>query len=239
MEKIKNWPFFCREGSSRQKAAGDINALYCSRAWAELETLQAGGSLVASPWIYWEFVFPITLICFLWFSEKERNAQRSWESLFGKGWSCLSLFPSCSLGMFGLCLNWLILYSPTTLLAVGKEEKDGKKKKKKNNPDRKTWMQQAKKGEKKLCFCTIFKRRKTKPEKKKGAGIYQQWGLGSAVIQSKYFSPARAWVWHRKMQIQVGRVTYMFRQHGFCIWSQIRIILRINIYMYLCFSPEQ
>lgn len=43
-----------------------------------------------------------------------------------------SLFLSCPLGIFGLCLNWLILYSPASLLAVGEKKKceEGKKKKK-------------------------------------------------------------------------------------------------------------
>lgn len=85
-EKIKNCPFFCRgfgEGSSRQKAAGDVNALYCGRAWAELETLQAGGSLVASPWIYWEFAFPIILTCLVWFfGEREKHTAESRESIW-------------------------------------------------------------------------------------------------------------------------------------------------------------
>jgi len=38
MQKIKNCPFFYRcfrERSSRQKVAWDVNALYCSSAWAE------------------------------------------------------------------------------------------------------------------------------------------------------------------------------------------------------------
>lgn len=43
-----------------------------------------------------------------------------------------SLFLSCPLGIFGLCLNWLILYSPASLLAVGKKKikwEEGKKEK--------------------------------------------------------------------------------------------------------------
>lgn len=53
-------------------------------------------------------------------------------------------------------------------------KKNGKKKKKK---EKKTLIgkpecSKQRNGEKKLCFYIIFKRRKTKPGEKKGAGIY-------------------------------------------------------------------
>lgn len=199
------------------------------------ETLQAGGSLVASPWIYWEFAFPVILICFMWFSEKGRNARWSRESLFGKGWSCLSLFLSSSLGMFGLCLNWLILYSPTTLLAVGKEKKKTWRKKKETLIGKPECSKQRR-GEKKLCFYVIFKRKKTKPGEKKRCWDLPTMRTWICCDSKPIFSPCssqpdHAQVWNRKAHIQVWCVSYMFREDGFCVWSRIRIIFRINKYI--------
>lgn len=144
MEKIKKGPFVCRcfgEGSSRQKAAWDVNALYCGSTWAE-QGNAAGRRVTGGQFLN------ILGICIRNNShlfhvvsrEREKCTVESREPVWQGLIMSLSLFLSCSLGMFGLCLNWLILYSPTTLLAVGKEKKweEGKKKKKKENPDRKT-----------------------------------------------------------------------------------------------------
>lgn len=85
-----------------------------------------------------------------------------------------SLFLSCPLGIFGLCLNWLILYSPASLLAVGKKKnKMGRREKRKNkkeNPDMKTWVQQAKK----LGGKSVLLHHHPDNKRGKNAGIYQR-----------------------------------------------------------------
>lgn len=84
-----------------------------------------------------------------------------------------SLFLSCPLGIFGLCLNWLILYSPASLLAVGKKKnKMGRREKRKNkeNPGMKTWVQQAKK----LGGKSVLLHHHPDNKRGKNAGIYQR-----------------------------------------------------------------
>lgn len=157
------------------------------------------------------------------------------KSSFNKCWSCLFFPPALPKGM-SLCLNWMVFYSSANLLAIGKGKKDTRKRKKwkihigKHECSRQgRWEENSSSASlsRRQCWAEVL-------------GFTSNDSLDLLWFKASIFhctsQPSRAQVCSGKVQVQEWCVTCVFRQDGSYSWSQMRIVLRIKIWM--CIFPR-
>jgi len=152
-----------------------------------------------------------------------------------KCWSCLSFPPALRRGM-PLCLNWMIFYSSANLLAVGKGKKDtGRRKKWKIHIWKPEYSKQGRWDEN--SSSTSLSRRQCWTEVLRSTcdeSLDLLWFKASIFPCTS--QPSHAQACSRKVQMQEWCVTCGFRQDGSYSWSQMRIVLRTEIWM--CIFPR-